>query len=145
MNPFAEVNWRPGIEERRRFAASLVVGFPCVAVALLVIGRWHGGEWNWVMPVAVGGGGAGVGLGLWLIPQIALPFYVAWYAIACTAGWLIGNALLVAIYLLLFAPLGLARRAAGRPALSKGFDRNAATYWHDAGKPDDPERYYRQF
>ena len=37
VNPFKEVNWNPGPQERRKFALSLVIGFPCIAVVLLVL------------------------------------------------------------------------------------------------------------
>ena len=35
LNPFAEINWEPTVNERRTFALTLVVGFPCVAPVLL--------------------------------------------------------------------------------------------------------------
>ena len=31
VNPFKEVNWNPGPRERRKFALSLIIGFPCIA------------------------------------------------------------------------------------------------------------------
>ena len=145
MNPFREINWQPGRQERRKFAVSLIVGFPCVAVVMLIARRWHGGDGSFGFPLVVGGGGAVLGLILWAAPQIARPFYVAWYAAACCAGWLIGNVVLAAVYVLMFAPLGWAMRALGRRSFRKTFDRSAPTYWRDAEKPDDPVRYYRQF
>ena len=33
-----EINWKPSVAERRAFARSLLVGFPCVALVLPVIG-----------------------------------------------------------------------------------------------------------
>jgi hypothetical protein len=145
VNPFYEVNWKPGVSERRKFAVSLMIGFPCVAIVLLVATRWQSGAWHFVLPLALGGGGAALGILLWARPKIALPFYVVWYVIACCAGLIVGNTLLAAIYLLLFAPLGLAMRVMGRKAFSKCFDRNAATYWRDAQSPTDIARYYQQF
>lgn len=145
VNPFQEVNWRPGREERRAFATSLAVGFPGVAAVLLVVGRWHGGQWSFGFPLAVGGVGTALGLLLWIVPPLARPFYVGWYAVACCAGFLVGNAVLATIYLLMLTPLGLARRAIGRRSFSKGFDRNATTYWSDTRTSDDPERYFRQY
>jgi hypothetical protein len=145
LNPFSEVNWQPGVKERRKFATSLLVGFPCVAAVLLVAGRWHGAEWNFGPPLAVGGAGAALGLILWVVPQIARPFYVGWYAVAGCIGFLLGNVLLAAVYLLMFAPVGLAMRAMGRRPLRKGFDRSTPSYWCDTQTPGGPERYYRQY
>ena len=53
--------------------------------------------------------------------------------------------MLAAVYLVMFAPVGLLLRAMGRRQLSKGFDRNAPSYWRDGQTTDDPARYYRQF
>jgi hypothetical protein len=57
LNPFHEVNWRPGLPELRKFALSLVVGFPCVATALLVAQRVHTGAWAFspALPLATAG------------------------------------------------------------------------------------------
>ena len=145
VNPFREVNWKPGRRERRKFAASLIIGFPCVAAVLLLAGWLHGAEGSSGLPLAVGGVGVALGLILWVAPQIARPFYVGWYAAACCAGFLIGNGVLAAVYLLMFAPVGLAMRALGRRSLRKGFDRSARSYWHAVQPVDDVARYYRQF
>jgi hypothetical protein len=145
MNPFREVNWNPGLQERRKFAVSLLVGFPGVAAVLLVAGRWQGSGWNFVLPLAVAGIGVGLGLILWVVPQIARPFYVGWHAFACSAGFVMGNLVLAGVYLLLFAPVGLARRAMGRRTFHKGFDKSAPSYWNEEPPPGDPARYYRQF
>ena len=32
INPFHEINWRPGPLDLRAFARSLMVGFPCLAL-----------------------------------------------------------------------------------------------------------------
>ncbi len=36
LNPFKEVNWHPDLATRRTFARSLVIGFPCLAVVLVL-------------------------------------------------------------------------------------------------------------
>jgi hypothetical protein len=145
VNPFREVNWQPGPLERRRFAVSLIVGFPCIAAVLLVAG-WAQGTGAALAPaLAVGGAGVALGVVLWAVPRIARPFYVVWYAVACAMGFVVGNLLLAAIYLLMFVPVGWAMRAMGRKALRLGFDRQASSYWRDAQTPADPARYYRQF
>ena len=145
VNPFREVNWQPGLPERRKFAATLLAGFPCITLILLLAARWHTGAWAFPLPLAVGGTGTALGALLWIAPQIARPFYAAWYALACALGLVIGNALLVAIYLLIVTPIGLATRLIKRPGFTKRFDRKAASYWRRAQTPADIARYYRQF
>jgi hypothetical protein len=147
LNPFQEINWRPDRRARRKFAASLVVGFPCAALIILLVQRWHAGTWEFATAPALtlGGTGAALGIVFYLVPQIARPSYVAWHGAAGAIGFVVGNAVLVAFYLLLFAPTGLVRRALGRRAFAKTFDRAAPTYWRVAPPPDAPARYYRQF
>lgn len=145
VNPFHEVNWAPGRPERRKFAVSLMIGFPAVAVGLLLAARLHGGSWRIELPLAVGGIGLAAGLVFWALPQLVRPFYVGWYAVACSIGFVVGNVALAAVYLFLFVPIGLVRRVLGRQTFSKGFDRGAPTYWRDARKTVDLTKYYRQF
>jgi hypothetical protein len=145
LNPFQEINWRPGLIERRKFAASLAIGFPCIATALLVAQRWHTGAWNFSPALTLASVGVTLGVILWALPQIARPFYVVWYGAACALGFVIGNTLLAAVFFLLVTPTGVARRVLGKQSFFKTFDRRATTYWRDAPKPAPASRYYRQF
>jgi hypothetical protein len=145
INPFLEVNWRPGSLEKRKFAQSLVVGFPTMAVALLLVNKIVTGTWRVEPSLGIGAGGAGLGLLLLLFPAITRPFYVAWYFVACCMGLVISNVLFVGFYLLVVTPIGLLLRGLGRPPLRKAPDKQAATYWQPAEQISDPKRYYRQF
>jgi hypothetical protein len=145
VNPFKEVNWNPGLRERRKFALSLIIGLPCVAVVLLALGLLRGRGWNFPLTAIVGGGGLAVGLLLLALPQIARPFYVAWYFVACCIGTVVGNLALAIVFFVLVTGLGLLMRALGHRPVRKTFDKRAATYWQDAEHVDDPNRYYRQF
>jgi hypothetical protein len=145
VNPFREVNWNPGPQERRKFALSLIIGFPCVALVLLAIGWLRGRGWNFPLAAMVGGGGLAVGLLLLALPQITRPVYVAWYFVACCIGTVVGNLVLGIVFFVLVTGIGLLMRALGRRPVRKTFDKRAATYWQDAEQVDDPNRYYRQF
>jgi hypothetical protein len=145
VNPFKEVNWNPGIPERRKFALSLIIGFPCIAVVLLVFGLLRGKGGNFPLAAAIGGGGLAMGLLLRGLPQIARPFYVAWYFVACCIGIVVGNVALGIVFYVLVTGIGLLMRALGRRPVCKTFDKRASTYWQDAEQVDDPNRYYRQF
>jgi hypothetical protein len=145
INPFKEVNWNPSPPERRKFALSLIIGFPCIAVVLLLVGWLRSKGWNLPLAAIVGGGGLAVGLVLLTLPQIARPFYVLWYFVACCMGLLVGNLALAIVFFVLVTGIGLLMRAFGRRPVRKTFDKRAATYWQDAEQVDDPNRYYRQF
>jgi hypothetical protein len=147
LNPFAEINWEPTVNERRKFALTLVIGFPCVALVLLLMGWLVKGHWQANLPAALwlSGGGVTVGTVLRAMPQIALPFYIVWHFVACCMGLVLGNLLLAGFFYLVLTPLGLAKRCLTKPTITKRFNREATTYWKDAGPSPEPERYYKQF
>ena len=142
MNPFTEVNWKPGFTEKRQFAKSLVIGFPSIALFLSLVTWISRHAWKpfflWLGVV-----GFVVGVVLWLLPAIAKPFYLVWYFVACCMGIVIGNLLFCIFYYLIFTPIGL--MIPSRSKFKRGFNKEAATYWHDAERPADSNRYYRQF
>lgn len=144
MNPFADVNWNPGFAEKRKFALSLIIGFPALAGFFSLVLWLATHSWKpfflWLALAGVAVGGI-----LWLLPGIARPFYVAWYFVACCLGFVLGNFLLVAFYYLVITPIGLLLRGLGRLSLRKGFNPATSTYWHDVEKTVDSKSYYRQF
>ncbi|HJT79783.1 MAG TPA: SxtJ family membrane protein [Chthoniobacterales bacterium] len=144
INPFADVNWNPDLAERRKFATSLIVGFPIVAAILTAIWLVRGHSWN-RFALWLGGIGLAIGILLWLIPQIARPLYVVWYALACSIGIVVANLLFSAFYYLLLTPIGLCLRATRSLSFRKGFSRDQDTYWKDVTPVTDLRRYYRQF
>ena len=145
INPFKEANWQPDTAAKRKFAKSLVVGFPFMALVFIVAGRFSKGAWDFDFALKLGGFGAGAGLLFMLVPAVAGPFYKLWYAVACCIGLVISNVLLGGFYLTLLTGIGLLRRTLGNPPIRKKLDRNAATYWLDADQPTDPKSYFNQF
>jgi len=145
VNPFHDVNWRPGTVERRKFARSLMIGFPVLAILLLVAGWISKGTLAFKFPLLMGAIGLAAGALLWAVPAIALPFYLIWYGAACCIGLVLTNVLLTLFYYLAVTSFGWLRRTLGRPGLRRGVDRSAPTYWKQSEKVADPGRYYSQF
>ena len=145
INPFKEINWHPGLAERRKFAKSLVIGFPCVAVLLLLAGWVKSGVWNLRLPLLIGGAGAAAGLLLLVLPGIAKPFYLVWYFVACCIGLVVGNVLLAVVFYVFITGIAWVKRAFGKSTFRKTVDKQAKSYWLDAPPSDDPQQYYRQF
>ena len=144
LNPFKDTDWNPDRAARRRFARSLVIGFPIIA-ALFALSGWVKGHTFHGWTLWLGIGGAALGAVLWLVPQIAKPFYLVWYFLACCIGIVTSNALLIAAYYLVFTPVGLLMRLLGRDPMKRRPDPQATTYWRKAEAVTDPARYYRQY
>lgn len=143
INPFKDVNWHPDTAARRKFALSLVLGFPALAVVFALVHWLRVHAWNpFFLWLGLGGAAAGAIFRLW--PRLAKPFYLAWYFLACCIGIVVSNLLLVVFFYLAVTPIGLLVRAFGRQSLRKGFDRRRPSYWEDA-KGVEVSRYYRQF
>src|SRR5437870_2901832 len=103
LNPFADVNWHPGTTDVRRFARSLVIGFPLVGAGVVLAAHARHGGWHAAPGLWIGGTGAVCGVVFALAPRLARPFYLAWYFVACCIGLVVGNALLAAIYYVVFS------------------------------------------
>jgi hypothetical protein len=85
-----------------------------------------------------------------LSPSVFYPRVERWLAafaqaVAVGVTWLV----LVPVHVLVFLPLGLLLRAAGRLRLDASLDPAAATYWHSAdgadGADGEPRSHERQF
>lgn len=144
VNPFKDTNWNPDRAERRSFARSLMIGFPILAVVLALV-RTLAGHPVGMGFVWFGLIGAAAGAVFWVLPQIAKPFYIGWYFIACCMGIVVSNTLLAASYYLVMTPVGLIMRLMGHDPMRRKFDRQASTYWSDPETISDPDRYFRQY
>ncbi len=145
LNPFKEVNWNPDTAARRTFAKSLIIGFPFVALVFLLVGKLSSGAWNLEFALKLGGLGAAAGVLFYLVPAIAKPFYVVWYALACCMGLVMGNVLMGLLFYVLVTGIGLVKRAFGSQPIRKTPDPQAKTYWLAAAPPSNPKRYFSQF
>jgi hypothetical protein len=145
INPFQQVNWKPDTTALRSFAKSLVIGFPIIALVLLVISRLWTGEWAYAGPAKIASIGVCAGLLFLCLPFIARPFYFVWYSISCVIGLIMGNVLLTVFYFSLFTLIGFLRRTIGTSPIKLKLDRNSKTYWQDAGPPPSAASYFNQF
>ena len=143
INPFRETNWKPGAHDLRSFGKVIALGFPIIA-SLLGASVWRRSHLWPAWALWLGGIGLVVGLACMLVPRAARPFYLVWMALGCCLGFVVSNVVLGAIYFFIVTPIGLALRLAGRDPLRRAFESKRQTYWDDAEKPGDAERYFRQ-
>jgi len=144
LNPFKETNWNPDLPERRKFALSLMIGFPALAAVFSLIRVMAHRGWDpRLLWLALGGllGGAIFRL----LPRIATPFYRIWYFAACCIGIVISNLLLILFFYGAITPVGLLLKALGRDPMKRRWEPKRSSYWEPAEKSVAPERYFRQY
>ena len=146
INPFKEINWSPEPKDLRKFALSLIIGFPCLALVFFCV-KWmklHA-QPDPAFFLKLGGIGAAIGLICLLVPVIARPLYTVWYALAACIGIVMANLIFTLIYYALFTPLGFVMRLSGRDPLNLRWKKGAGSHWIDAPPPPPAECYFRQY
>lgn len=53
--------------------------------------------------------------------------------------------ILAFMYVVIFTPVALVFRMAGRDVMSRKLDPEAETYWIESAEPRPPDGYYKQF
>ena len=88
--------------------------------------------------------GGGIGLGGLVRPACLRWVYVAIALAALPIGLVVSTVILLATFLLVVTPVGCIMRLLGRDAMTRRFDRSAASYWMPRTQTP-PGRYFRQF
>ncbi len=146
INPFKEINWRPDRAELRKFARSLIIGFPCIAVVFYLVSAVKAHAMPEVTGFAVLGiGGLDVGLLCLFVPIVARPLYYVWYGLSACIGIVMANLLFCLMFYGLFAPVGALMRLFGRDPLRLKWQRNATSHWQDAEPPRPARQYFSQY
>ena len=143
VNPFQEVNWNPDTAATRKFAVSLIIGLPAVALILLLARGLFGHSWQTHPAMWIAVSGVVLGGIFWIAPPVARPFYFVWYFVACCIGIVIGNVLVLAFFFTVILLLGLLLRP--RLTLRKAPTKSANSYWNKVEQDSDSRRYYQQF
>lgn len=82
---------------------------------------------------------------IWLQPELGRKLYVGWMVAVTPAGWAVSSLVLVLIYYVVFTPIGLILRLAGRDPLRRRFDPRAQSYWVARSRRQGAATYFRQF
>jgi hypothetical protein len=108
-------------KELRKFSIILFLAFGILG--LLVF--WRKGEAGLVL--------CGIGFALLLCglirPKLLSYVYRGWMTLSLILGFLMSHLILLLMYYLVFAPIGIVTRLFGRDILRRQFDKNRKTYW----------------
>lgn len=133
-----EIPWQPSHRMLRQFAG---IWWPLFAAMVgfwvgRATGRWDAVRAGWAVAAALAAGGLA-----W--PPFVRPLFLALVLATFPIGWVVSHALLVLIYLLVFTPIGLARRALGHDALDLRDRPDRASMWRESAATQTPDRYTR--
>src|SRR5438874_3950784 len=125
-----KMDWKPPDKQLRQFGWCALVALPLIAWMLLgwsAPSAWTSADALFVgVFTAVGALFAALGQ-LW--PTGLKPIFLAATVVTIPIGLVVGEALLVVVYFLVFTPVAFVFRLIGRDVLHRRFEPAAATYW----------------
>ena len=148
MAGMIDIDLRPDRRKLRQFGFLALVGFGLLA--LLAWKEWavfSFGLGDWRMPLTqIFSGLAGISLLFSLVfPRANWLLYVGLTIVALPIGFVLSYVIMVTIFYLVIAPIGLVMRLFGKDPLNRHFQPAAGTYWVDT-RPERPaEDYFKQF
>lgn len=81
-----------------------------------------------------------------MAPEVLKPVYIIWMKLALILSWINTRIILLIIFYLLFAPVGIILRLLGRDPLDRKIEKNKESYWKKNEKHQfNPLDYERQF
>ena len=133
---FKEINRQPSRAERFKLSLVLLIGFGLIGLLQLRSDR----------PKAALALGL-MALGLFVlanVPPAGRVLYVVWMGLGVALGFVTQPVVMMVAYGLLFVPLGLAFRLAGRDLLKRKTTAQPS-YWEECPPAEDAQRYFRQY
>lgn len=140
-----KINWCPSNRQLRQFGIIALAALPLAG--WLLSGRPWPADTSQVQALAIGGLaaiGAFFALAAVIRPQFLRVPFVVLSLLALPIGLVFSEVILLAMYFLLFVPVGLIFRLIGRDALDRKIERTAKSYWQPKTPPAGLESYFRQ-
>ena len=117
--------------------------FGVVSLFALPLVTWFWGG-NATVVASMGLLGTAIAIFSIVSPKAIKPIFLGLTAITTPIGMVLGEVVMLMIYLIAFLPIALLFRLTGRDALLLRVDRNAASYWKKKKPVTDITSYYRQ-
>lgn len=130
-----EIQWKPTDRQVRQFAAICLIGLPLLT-------WWWGGGTTAIQIVT--GIAALLSVMAWIRPTLIAPLLVVSTLITAPIGMVIGEVIMLLIFLTVFCPLALIFRLIGRDVLQRQIDRSRPSYWEPKAAATSVASYYRQ-
>lgn len=139
-----KIDLKPKPEFLRQFALVTIVGLPLLTAAVLRIAGVF--AWDHVA-LLVAGAVALLQCALAFAGSLHLTrvIYVVLMCVSFPIGFVVSSVLLVAIYFLVFTPIGLVFRLIGRDTMGRRLEPSRTTYWHQRPAPRPLASYFKLY
>lgn len=134
--PVFRINTNPSHRQLRQFSLLCVVLLPVIA--------WiWGGSGSTILATSL----IGVGLGLLGIfaPSALRPVFVGLVFASFPIGLIVGELILLMIFVGVFLPMALLFRIIGRDVLKRRMSAESETFWVPRSAPANVRRYFQQY
>ena len=129
-----EINWNPPNRQLKQFGAVSLFALP-------LIGLLWKATWPVIgMLAAIGGVIAVLAL---IFPRAVKPLFVGLSVLTIPIGIVVGEIVLLSVFVLVFVPMGLVFRLIGRDSLRLR-RKQTTTWWQEKAQPRGAASYYRQ-
>jgi hypothetical protein len=138
MNPYEEINRHPDRRERLKFGLTLLIAFPLLGLLLWL---FLGSSARTALVLL------GVGVTCLLVSfhaKLGSWLYVLWMGLGITMGLVVSPIVLALAYGILFVPLGIVFKLAGRDPMKRKMAQDGS-YWQACQPERGPRSYFKQF
>jgi hypothetical protein len=130
------INTNPGQRQLRQF------GLLCVVLLPLIAWVW-GASGSIIQTTAMIGAGLGL-LGIFA-PKLLKPVFIGLVLVSFPIGLIVGELVLLMIFVGVFLPMALLFRIIGRDALQRRMSVQSETFWVPRNAPANVRRYFQQY
>lgn len=130
------INTNPSQRQLRQF------GLLCVALPPLITWVW-GASGSIIQATAMIGAGLGL-LGIFA-PKLLKPVFIGLVLVSFPIGLIVGELVLLMIFVGVFLPMALLFRIMGRDALQRRMSVQSETFWVARNAPANVRRYFQQY
>jgi hypothetical protein len=130
------INTNPGQRQLRQF------GLLCIVLLPLIAWVW-GASGSIIQTTAMIGAGLGL-LGIFA-PKLLKPAFIGLVLVSFPIGLIVGELVLLMIFVGVFLPMALLFRMIGRDALQRRMSVQSETFWVPRNAPANVRRYFQQY
>lgn len=143
-NSMSIINLKPNEQQLRQFGWISAVGFLVIMTVFGIKFQWfENSKMLWPMIFVIG---SVLSATLALIyPKGLLPLYLTMMILSFPIGFVVGNVILLILFFLVFAPIGIFFRLIRRDELKIKLEPSMKSYWVKVVPPKSAESYLNQY